>query len=87
MANTKSAIKRAKTNEKRRQHNASRKSAIRTAIKAVEAAVENKDEKAAELLQVALKKLDKAAAKGLLHKNTVARQKSRLAKKVNSLSS
>ena len=74
VANIKSAIKRAKTNELRRQRNASKKSEIRTAIKAVETAVEAKDEQAKDLLQLALKKLDKAAAKGL-------------AKKVNSMSS
>lgn len=85
MPNIKSAVKRVKTSEKRRLQNASQKSAIRTAIKAVEKAVADKDAKARDLLQVAVKKLDKAASKGLLHKNAVARQKSRLAKKVNSL--
>lgn len=84
MANIKSAIKRAKTSEKRRAHNASMKSAMRTAIKKFEALVELKDvEKAREAFIIASKKLDKAASKGLIHKNAASRQKSRLAKKLN----
>lgn len=86
MANIKSAIKRAKTSEKRRAHNASMKSAMRTAIKKFEALVEAKDvEKAQEAFVIASKKLDKAASKGLIHKNVASRQKSRLAKKLNSI--
>ncbi|ANB60858.1 30S ribosomal protein S20 [Anoxybacteroides amylolyticum] len=86
MANIKSAIKRAKTNEKRRAHNAAMKSAMRTAIKKFEALVEAKDvEKAQEAFVLASKKLDKAASKGLIHKNVASRQKSRLAKKLNSI--
>lgn len=86
MPNIKSAIKRAKTSEKRRLRNASRRSALRTAVKAVETAVANNDINAArEAFKLAAKKLDKAVTKGLLHKNTAARKKSRLAKKVNSL--
>ena len=87
MPNIKSAIKRVKTSEKRRQQNASQKSALRTAIKAVEAAVTSNDvNKAKEALILASKKLDKAASKGLIHKNAAARKKSRLAQKVNALS-
>lgn len=86
MANIKSAIKRAKTSEKRRAHNASMKSAMRTAIKKFEALVEAKEvEKAQEAFVIASKKLDKAASKGLIHKNVASRQKSRLAKKLNSI--
>jgi small subunit ribosomal protein S20 len=82
MANIKSAIKRAKQNEKRRAHNAAQKSAMRTAIKKFLQAVEMKDkEQAAILLKEASRKLDKAVTKGLIHKNTAARKKSRLAKK------
>ncbi len=87
MPNIKSAIKRVKTSEKRHQNNASQKSALRTAVKVVEnAAANNEVDKAKEALLLASKKLDKAASKGLIHKNAAARKKSRLAKRINSLS-
>lgn len=86
MPNIKSAIKRAKTNEKRRRHNASQRSALRTSIKSVEQAVANNNlELALTAFRTATKKLDKAASKGLIHKNAASRQKSRLAKKINRL--
>ncbi|MGC4375968.1 30S ribosomal protein S20 [Fictibacillus sp. Mic-4] len=86
MANIKSAIKRVKTNEKRRAHNASIKSAMRTAIKNFEVKVANNDvEGAKEAFVVATKKLDKAATKGLIHKNAASRHKSRLAKSLNGI--
>ncbi|HIT50042.1 MAG TPA: 30S ribosomal protein S20 [Candidatus Pelethenecus faecipullorum] len=86
MANIKQQIKRVKTNEKARQANVSFKSSLKTAMKAVLAAVENKDkEKAVSSLSTAYKKLDKAQAKGIVHKNYVARHKSKLAMAVNSL--
>jgi len=86
MPNIKSAIKRVKVNEKRRQRNASQKSALRTAVKAFEATVSsNNVESAKEALILASKKLDKAASKGLIHKNAANRKKSRLAKKLNVL--
>lgn len=87
MPNIKSAIKRVKTNEKKRAQNASQKSALRTAIKKFEKLVEQGDVEAAkEALRIASKKLDKAVTKGIIHKNTASRQKSRLAKKLNSIS-
>ncbi|GAB7386595.1 30S ribosomal protein S20 [Bacillaceae bacterium] len=87
MPNIKSAIKRAKQAEKRRMHRASQKSALRTAIKNFEKALESGNlEEARQLLQVAQKKLDKAVTKGLIHKNAAARKKSRLAKKFNQVS-
>ena len=86
MPNIKSAIKRVKTSEKRRLQNASQKSALRTAVKSVETAIQNNDREAAlKAYQLAAKKLDKAVTKGLLHKNAAARKKSRLAKKINAL--
>jgi small subunit ribosomal protein S20 len=86
MPNIKSAIKRVKVIEKARLRNASQKSALRTALKAVNAAVEGTDAaKAATALVNATKKLDKAVTKGLIHKNEASRRKSRLAKKVNAL--
>ena len=82
----KSQVKRVKTNEKRRQFNASYKASMRTAIKNVEVAIENKNVEAAkEAYNTANKKLDKAVAKGICHKNYAARQKSRLSKKINAL--
>ena len=86
MANIKQQIKRIRTNEKARQFNQSFKSSVKTAIKAVLVAVENKDKDAANTaLATAYKKLDKAQAKGIYHKNFVARNKSELANAVNSL--
>ncbi|ADV93299.1 30S ribosomal protein S20 [Bacillus subtilis] len=87
MPNIKSAIKRTKTNNERRVHNATIKSAMRTAIKQVEASVANNEaDKAKTALTEAAKRIDKAVKTGLVHKNTAARYKSRLAKKVNGLS-
>ena len=86
MPNIKSAIKRVKINEKRRSANAQKKSAMRTAVKNFEALAAKKDIAAAtEAFQLASKKLDNAAGKGLIHKNVAARQKSRLAKKLNEI--
>ncbi|HHW36872.1 MAG TPA: 30S ribosomal protein S20 [Bacillales bacterium] len=86
MPNIKSAIKRVKVNEGRRAQNISVKSDMRTAVKKVETLVVNNDvETAKSALITASKKLDKATRKGLIHKNTAARQKSRLAKKLNEL--
>jgi small subunit ribosomal protein S20 len=86
LANIKSAIKRAKTNEKRREHNASQKSAMRTAVKKFLTAVEKQDkEQALVLLREATRKLDKAVTKGLIHKNAAARKKSRLMQKFNAM--
>jgi small subunit ribosomal protein S20 len=86
VANIKQQIKRNKTNEKRRSSNASFKSSVKTAVKAVERAITAKDkEKAVEALSFAHKKLDKGLAKGIFHKNFVARHKSSLAQQVNTL--
>ena len=86
MANIKQQVKRNLTNEKKRLQNASFKSSLRTAIKNVLIAVEKKDVEAAKAAcAFACKKLDKAVAKGFLHKNNAARHKSRLQKLVNSL--
>ena len=86
MANIKQQVKRIRTNEAARQANMAFKSSLRTAMKAVYAAVAAKDvEKATLALSVAYKKLDKAQAKGIVHKNYVARHKSELATAVNTL--
>lgn len=87
MPNIKSAIKRVKTNEKRRALNASQRSALRTAVKTADQALAGADVEAAKVaLITASKKLDKAVTKGLIHKNAASRKKSRLAKKLNALS-
>ena len=86
MANIKSAKKRAKTAQVRRLRNASAMSAVRTAVKAFDQAVEAGDKaKAAEAMAVAVKKLDQAGSKGLLHKNNVANKKSRIMKTYNKM--
>ena len=86
MANIKSQIKRIKTNEKARQRNAAKKSAIRTAAKKVRLAVEAKDlAKAEELLKAAFRLIDKSVSDGVQHKNTAARQKAELSRLVNSI--
>ena len=86
MANIKSQVKRIKTNEKARQRNASKKSAIRTAMKKVRLAVEAKDlVKAEELLKAAFRLIDKSVSDGVQHKNTAARQKAELSRLVNSI--
>ncbi len=69
MPNIKSAIKRTKTNNERRAHNATIKSAMRTAIKQVEASVANNEaDKAKTALSEAAKRIDKAVKTGLVHK-------------------
>jgi small subunit ribosomal protein S20 len=84
MPNIKSAIKRVNVNEKRRLRNASQKSALRTAVKAFDTAVEGSNVDSAKTALInATKKIDKAATKGLIHKNTANRKKSRLAKRLN----
>lgn len=81
MPNIKSAIKRVKVNAKANAANSQAKSAMRTTVKKAENAVAENAGNAQELLQAAYKSLDKAASKGLIHKNAAARKKSRLAKK------
>mgnify|MGYP000847437107 CR=1 FL=1 len=85
MPNIKSAIKRVKTNDAAQAQNIQVKSAMRTAVKKLDAAIETNDSAVQETFVKAASKLDKAASKGLIHKNAAARKKSRLAKKVNSL--
>ncbi len=86
MANSKQQIKRAKTDEKRRNANVMLKSSLNRAINLVEQHVEANDkDKALEAFATANKKLDKAQNKGIFHKNYVARHRSRLAKMINEL--
>lgn len=86
MANIKSAKKRALTSEKRRKHNASRRSMMRTFFKKVVVAIEAGDKAAATLaFNAAVPVLDRYATKGLIHKNKAARNKSRLSAKIKAL--
>jgi small subunit ribosomal protein S20 len=81
MANIKSQIKRNRQNEARAARNKAAKSELKTRIKAVSTA-DGTGEESEELYRAAQKKIDMAVSKGLLHPNTAARRKSRLAKKV-----
>ena len=86
MANIKSQLKRIKTNEKARQRNVAVKSALKTAVRRVHKAADSGDAAAvASAFQVAAKELDKAASKGVIHKNQAANRKSGLAKQVAGL--
>ena len=79
LANSAQARKRARQAEKRRRHNASRRSMVRTYIKKVQAAIDEQDADAANAaLTTAIPIIDRMAAKGILHKNKAARHKSRL---------
>ena len=86
MANIKSAKKRVLVSKRNYDRNKSIKSSVKTAIKKVEAAVAAADkEAAAAALLEATAKIDKAATKGVYHKNNASRKVSRLAKAVNSI--
>jgi small subunit ribosomal protein S20 len=85
VANIKSQKKRNITNEKARVANKAVRSELKTRTKAAVAAAGTEDATAA--LKLAVKKLDKAATKGVIHKNAAARRKSRLMKRVNGAAS
>ena len=86
MANIKSAKKRIQVTKTRNERNKAIKSAVKTSIKKVEAAVANKDKAAAEVaLKDAVATISKATSKGVYHKNNCARKVSRLSKAVNSI--
>ena len=86
MANIKSAIKRARQNVKRREHNASARSMYRTFIKNVLKAVKDGDKEAAKAAYSKAQPIvDKAAGKGLLHKNKASRIKSRLSARIKAM--
>jgi small subunit ribosomal protein S20 len=86
VANIKSQIKRIKTNAKRTERNKAVKSEIRTWVRKFREAADTGDkDAAAEALKLASKKLDKAASKGVIHKNQAANKKSAMAKKAAAL--
>ena len=86
MANIKSQIKRNRQNEKLRLRNKSVRSELKTREKNAVVAAESGDAAAAEeALRLAQQRIDKAASKGVIHKNTAARRKARLTKQVRDL--
>jgi len=87
LANIQSQIKRNKQNEKRRLHNRNTRGSARSAVNKARAALEANSPESKEQVLQAISELDKAAEKGVLHKNNVARRKSRLMKKLASLKS
>ncbi len=83
MANIKSAKKRVKVNQKKAANNKARNSALKTAIKKANAAIEANADNKEEAVKAAIKKIDQAASHNLLHKNCAARKKSNLTNKLN----
>jgi len=86
MANTASARKRIRQTERRTERNKARKSQMRTSVKKVETAIASGDKAAAaEALRAAQPEMQRAASRGVTHKNTVARRLSRLSARIKSL--
>ena len=83
MANIKSQIKRNRQNEKRRIANKAVRSELRTRVKNAVAAAENGAENLEAAGRIAMKRIDKAANKNVIHANAASRRKSRLAKRIN----
>ncbi|MDP8937251.1 MAG: 30S ribosomal protein S20 [Actinomycetota bacterium] len=82
MANIKSQIKRNRQNEVRRLRNKAARSEIKTRVKNAVAAAEAGAGDGVDALRLAVKRIDKAAAKGIIHKNQAANRKSRLMKRI-----
>ena len=86
MANIASARKRARQSEKRRQHNASLRSELRSAVRNIRKAIAAGDKKAAQdVFRGATSAIDSIADKNIIHKNTAARHKSRLAAHIRAM--
>jgi small subunit ribosomal protein S20 len=85
VANTKSAIKRIKQSEQRRQRNRAARSTIRSTVKAARVALGSKSPESATAVREALRTLDRAVSRGVMHRNTAARKKSSLARKLNAI--
>lgn len=86
MANIKSQIKRNRQNTKKRAHNRIFRGSARTAVRKANVAIENGNaEEARAAAMIAVQALDKAAAKGIIHKNNAARRKSRLMQQLNAM--
>ena len=85
MANTRSAIKRMKQSEQRRQRNRAARSTIRSSVKTARTALAGKSSDSRAAVQEAIRTLDRAVTRGVMHRNTAARKKSALARKLNTL--
>jgi small subunit ribosomal protein S20 len=85
VANIKSQIKRNRQNEKLRLRNKAVRSEIKTRVKSAVSATETGAETADESVRLAVKRLDKAAALGVIHKNQASNRKSRLMRRINRL--
>lgn len=83
MPNIKSAKKRVKVSEKKAANNKTRKTNLKTVIKKAELACANNEPNKEETVRYAIKRVDQAAAKGLIHKNNAARKKSQLMTMLN----
>ena len=86
MANIKSQIKRNRQNERRRLANKAVRSELKTRTKAAVTTAEAGTDNSDEALRLAMKRIDKAAASGVIHKNQAANRKRRLMRKINSIS-
>jgi small subunit ribosomal protein S20 len=83
LANTSSAKKRIRQNEKRRLRNRSVRSAVRGSVKSAREALGSKAADSATVVAEAIRAIDRAVTKGIMHRNTAARRKSALARKLN----
>jgi small subunit ribosomal protein S20 len=80
VANTRSAMKRIKQNEKRRLRNRAARSTIRSSLKTARTAAAEKSPQSKEVVLEAIRVLDRAVSRGIIHRNTAARKKSALAR-------
>ena len=85
MANIKSAVKRIKQNERRRVRNRAVRSRVRAAVKGARQSIDTKAPESRATVLAAMRTLDRAVTKGVLHRNTAARRKSALARQLNAL--
>lgn len=85
MPNIKSAKKRVLVSAANNERNKAYRSALKTAIKKADVAIEAKDANASEAVKAAVKKIDQATVKGILHKNNAAHKKSSLVKRLNKI--
>ncbi|MGH7301165.1 MAG: 30S ribosomal protein S20 [Candidatus Rokuibacteriota bacterium] len=83
MANTRSARKRIRQNEKRRLRNRAVRSAVRGSVKSAREALSGKSDDSATTVREAIRALDRAVTQGIIHRNTAARRKSALARKLS----
>lgn len=83
MANIKSAIKRIRTTRRNRERNRTAKASLKSMVKKAADLISSKSEDAIVSLKETLRKIDKIVAKGIMHKKTAARKKSRLMKKLS----